>query len=132
MGRACAASSSSSGPSVTSRPRSRIATRSQIRSTSARRWVEKTTVAILVDRLRAAPWTTDVAAGDDLVRVTVSDPVAAAAGILPLVVAAGVVLDSFERARPTLEDVFLELVGPATADDLDGRGFIRPREVSDR
>jgi ABC-2 type transport system ATP-binding protein len=89
-------------------------------------------VAILVDRLRAAPWTTEVAAGDDLVRVTVSDPVAAAAGILPLVVAAGVVLDSFERARPTLEDVFLELVGPATADDLDGRGFIRPREVSDR
>lgn len=90
------------------------------------------TVAILIDRLRAAPWTTDVAAGDDLVRVTVSDPVAAADGILPLVVAAGVVLDSFERARPTLEDVFLELVGPATADDLDGRGFIRPREVSDR
>jgi ABC-2 type transport system ATP-binding protein len=89
-------------------------------------------IAILVDGLRAAPWTTDVAAGDDLVRVTVLDPVAAAAGILPLVVAAGVVLDSFERARPTLEDVFLELVGPATADDLDGRGFIRPREVSDR
>jgi ABC-2 type transport system ATP-binding protein len=89
-------------------------------------------VASLIDRLRAASWATDVAAGDDLVRVTVSDPVAAAAGILPLVVAAGVVLDSFERARPTLEDVFLELVGPAAANDLDGRGFIRPREVSDR
>jgi ABC-2 type transport system ATP-binding protein len=89
-------------------------------------------VRVLVDRLRAAPWTTEVSARDDLVRVTVSDPVAAAVAILPLVVAAGVVLDSFERARPTLEDVFLELVGPAAADDLDGRGFIRPREVSDR
>ena len=89
-------------------------------------------VGVLVDRLRAAPWTTDVSARDDLVRVTVSDPVAAAGGILPLVVAAGVILDAFERARPTLEDVFLELVGPAAADDLDGRGFIRPREVSDR
>jgi ABC-2 type transport system ATP-binding protein len=89
-------------------------------------------VGVLVDRLRAAPWTTDVSARDDLVRVTVSDPVGAAVAILPLVVAAGVVLDSFERARPTLEDVFLELVGPAAADDLDGRGFIRPREVSDR
>jgi len=89
-------------------------------------------VDVLVDRLRAAPWTTVASAGDDLVRVTVSDPVAAAGGILPLVVAAGVVLDAFERTRPTLEDVFLELVGPATADDLDGRGFIRPREVSDR
>ena len=89
-------------------------------------------VRVLVDRLRAAPWTTDVSAGDDLVRVTVSDPVAAAGAILPLVVAAGIVLESFERARPTLEDVFLELVGPAAADDLDGRGFVRPREVSDR
>ena len=49
---ACAyrARSSSSGPSVTSRPWSRIPTRSQIRSTSARTWVEKMTVA-----LRAAP-----------------------------------------------------------------------------
>jgi ABC-2 type transport system ATP-binding protein len=89
-------------------------------------------VTLLVDRLRAAPWATDVSARDDLVRVTVSDPVAAAGGILPLVVAAGVVLTSFERARPTLEDVFLELVGPAAADDIDGRGFIRPRHVSDR
>ena len=89
-------------------------------------------VGALVDRLRAAPWAVDVTTGDDLVRVAVSDPVAAADGILPLVVAAGVVLEGFERARPTLEDVFLELVGPPSPDDLDGRGFIRPREVSDR
>ena len=89
-------------------------------------------VSALVDRLRAAPWAVDVTTGDDLVRVAVSDPVAAADGILPLVVAAGVVLEGFERARPTLEDVFLELVGPPSPDDLDGRGFIRPREVSDR
>ena len=47
--------------------------------------------------------------------------------ILPIVVAAGVCLASFERARPTLEDVFLELVGPASSDELDGRGFVRPR-----
>ena len=89
-------------------------------------------VATLVDRLRAAPWTTDVAASDGLVRITVSDPDAAAGGLLPLVVEAGVALESFERARPTLEDVFLELVGPATTTDLDGRGFVRPREVTDR
>ena len=89
-------------------------------------------VSALVDRLRAAPWTTDVSATAGLLRVTVSDPDAAAGGILPLVVAGGVVLESFERARPTLEDVFLQLVGPAAADDLDGRGFVRPREVPDR
>ena len=89
-------------------------------------------VAGLVERLRAAPWTTDVTAGAGLVRITVSDPNAAASGVLPMVVAAGVTLESFERARPTLEDVFLELVGPAAPLDLDGRGFVRPREVADR
>jgi ABC-type uncharacterized transport system ATPase subunit len=31
--------------------------------------------------------------------------------LLPAVVATGVRLDRFERVRPTLEDVFLELVG---------------------
>ena len=51
---------------------------------------------------------------------------------MTLVVESGVVLDLVARARPTLEDVFLELVGPAVPDDLDGRGFVRPREVSDR
>ena len=89
-------------------------------------------VAALIDRLRAAPWTTDVSIEHDVVRVAVSDPDAASGEILSFVVATGVVLDSFERARPRLEDVFLELVGPAKPDDLDGRGFVRPREVTDR
>ena len=80
----------------------------------------------------ASRGSSDVAADDGLIRITVSDPGAAASGVLPLVVAADVVLESFERARPTLEDVFLELVGPASADELDGRGFVRPRAVTDR
>jgi ABC-2 type transport system ATP-binding protein len=83
----------------------------------------------LAERLRAAPWTrsVDVAAG--AIRVDVTDAATASREILPLVVAAGVVLASFEQARPTLEDVFLELVGPAAPDELDGRGFLRPREA---
>jgi ABC-2 type transport system ATP-binding protein len=89
-------------------------------------------VAGLVDQLRAAPWTTDVSVSAGQIRVTVSDPGAAANAVLPLVVAGGVVLETFERARPTLEDVFLELVGPAAAEDLDGRGFVRAREIADR
>ncbi len=89
-------------------------------------------VATLVERLRAAPWTTDVALEAGRLRVAVADPEAAAGGVLALVVGAGVVLESFERARPTLEEVFLELVGPAAADDLDGRGFVRPREAAQR
>jgi ABC-2 type transport system ATP-binding protein len=94
---------------------------------------QEAAVAGLVERLRAAPWvkevTTATDAATDLVRVTVADPDAAAGMILPLVVASGVTLDSFDRVRPTLEDVFLELVGPPAADELDGRGFVRQREV---
>ena len=87
-------------------------------------------VGRLVERLRASAWATDVTRGTGgIVRVVVDDPDVAAAAILPLVVEAGVQLAAFERARPTLEDVFLELVGPPGADELDGRGFVRPREV---
>ena len=43
--------------------------------------------------------------------MSVTDEAAASAGLLPLVVAAGVRLAAFERVRPSLEDVFLRLVG---------------------
>jgi ABC-2 type transport system ATP-binding protein len=92
---------------------------------------QEAAVAALRARLAATTWATDVtAAVDGRIRVVVSDADAAAAGILPLVVEAGVRLASFERARPSLEDVFLELVGPPGPEDLDGRGFVRPREVA--
>jgi hypothetical protein len=68
----------------------------------------------LVTRLGGAPWTTAVTTGPDgRIRVVVADADEASARILPLVVEAGVRLASFERARPTLEDVFLELVRTA-------------------
>ena len=87
-------------------------------------------VAALVDRLRATPWVTDVgAASDGDMRVAVSDPAAAGVPLLAMTVEMGVRLASFERIRPTLEDVFLELVGTPGPDELDGRGFVRPREV---
>jgi len=84
----------------------------------------------LIAALRAARWVTTASVSAGTITVTVSDPAAAADEILPLVVAAGVTLDAFERARPTLEEVFLELVGPTAPDDLDGRGFVRPREAT--
>jgi ABC-2 type transport system ATP-binding protein len=89
-------------------------------------------VNALVERLRGEPWTSGVEAVAGTLRVTVSDAAAAARGILPVVVSAGIVLASFEQARPTLEDVFLELVGPASAEELDGRGWLRPRGADDR
>ena len=87
-------------------------------------------LARLVEALRAAPWTGEVVAKEGSgLRVSVEEPDAAAREILPLVVSAGVILTAFEQARPTLEEVFLALVGPPSPDDLDGRGFVRWREV---
>ncbi|HYN48920.1 MAG TPA: ABC transporter ATP-binding protein [Candidatus Nanopelagicales bacterium] len=79
-------------------------------------------VATLTAALRAAAWTRDVRADHGVLRVFVTDAERAAAEALPLVVAAGVRLARFERVRPTLEDVFLELVG------TDGTGAPGPEE----
>jgi ABC-2 type transport system ATP-binding protein len=68
-------------------------------------------VAAIITTLQEAGWTRTVREQHGMVRVTVGDAEAAAAGILPIVVAAGVRLARYERVRPNLEDVFLELVG---------------------
>jgi ABC-2 type transport system ATP-binding protein len=72
-------------------------------------------VASLAAALRAAAWTRDVRADHGILRVVVTDAELAAAEALPLVVATGVRLARFERVRPTLEDVFLQLVGADAA-----------------
>jgi len=91
---------------------------------------QEAAIARLVETLRATAWVTDVSpSADGNLRITVRDPGAAGASLLAMVVGAGVRVAVFERVRPTLEDVFLELVGTPTADELDGRGFVRPRET---
>jgi ABC-2 type transport system ATP-binding protein len=83
-------------------------------------------VAALVESLRAAAWTRDVRDDHGIVRVFVTDAGQAAAEALPLVVAAGVRLARFERVRPTLEDVFLQLVGNDAGDGAgDGSGAVQ-------
>jgi len=71
------------------------------------------TVAALVATVRAQSWTREVRMESGVVRVFVTDADRASTEMLPLVVASGVRLGRFERVRPTLEDVFLALVGPA-------------------
>ena len=68
-------------------------------------------VASLVDRLRAEAWASDVRLEHGMVRATATDAQAAAAGVLPLVAASGVRVFRIEHVRPSLEDVFLQLVG---------------------
>jgi len=72
---------------------------------------QEAALAGLVERLRAAAWTRDVRLDHGIVRVMVTDTERAIAEALPLVVGAGVRLARFERVRPTLEDVFLQIVG---------------------
>jgi hypothetical protein len=73
-------------------------------------------VAALVTRFRETPWIDGVREDGGRVVVSVSDEAAASAGLLPIVVAGGVRLAAFERVRPTLEDVFLRLVGRGTGE----------------
>jgi ABC-2 type transport system ATP-binding protein len=67
-----------------------------------------------MDTLRASlarqPWCAGLTDDGVAIIVAVRDEAAAAAGLLPLVVGVGVRLVRYERVRPTLEDVFLQLV----------------------
>lgn len=66
----------------------------------------------LVAALRAAPWAGEVVREPDAgIRVVASDPIRAGHEILPLVAGEGVELQRFERGAPSLEDIFLRLVG---------------------
>ena len=74
---------------------------------------QEAALGALIGILRATPWIDHVAEMAGSVTVSVTDEAAASAGLLPMVVAAGVRLAAFERVRPSLEDVFLRLVGRA-------------------
>jgi len=70
-------------------------------------------VADLAARLRSTEWIDRVTETESGLIVSVSDATLASSGLLPIVVAAGVRLAAYERVRPSLEDVFLRLVGRA-------------------
>ena len=74
---------------------------------------QDTLVAALTTRLAGVPWIERVTATESGLVVMVSDADRASAELLPIVVETGVRLAAFERVRPSLEDVFLRLVGRA-------------------
>jgi ABC-2 type transport system ATP-binding protein len=82
---------------------------------------QEAALGALVATLRATAWVDGVAERDGSLTVSVTDEAAASAGLLPLVVAAGIRLATFERARPSLEDVFLRLVGREPDASSNGR-----------
>jgi ABC-2 type transport system ATP-binding protein len=64
-----------------------------------------------VEELRQLPWVISVAPRNGAFRITVRDVQSAKHALLELAVNSGVVLNRYEEVRPTLEDVFLQLVG---------------------
>ena len=75
-------------------------------------------VSELTQSLRALPWVTSVTERRGEIRVIAGDTEAARKGLLPLVAQTGIALVRFERDHPSLEDIFLRLVG-------DDRGLER-------
>src|SRR5574338_939138 len=65
----------------------------------------------LADALRGIAGVRGVEASHGTLRVAVDDHASVASGLLAAIAAQGVPILSFERQRPTLEDVFLQLVG---------------------
>ena len=82
---------------------------------------QEAVLGALAVTLRATAWIDGVTERDGRLTVSVTDEAAASAGLLPLVVAAGVRLAAFERVRPSLEDVFLRLVGREPDTEPGGR-----------
>jgi ABC-2 type transport system ATP-binding protein len=63
------------------------------------------------ESLHTLPWVTAVAPRNGAFRITVRDVQAAKHELLPLAVKSGLTLNRYEEVRPSLEDVFLQLVG---------------------
>ena len=72
---------------------------------------QEAAVARLVAALRGAAWVAAVDEAHGVLRVAVHDEANAGRALLAAVAEQGMALLAFERQRPTLEDVFLQLVG---------------------
>jgi ABC-2 type transport system ATP-binding protein len=68
-------------------------------------------LALWAEDLRRLPWVTEVAPRNGAFRITVKDVQSAKRELLALAVKSGLTLNRYEEVRPSLEDVFLQLVG---------------------
>jgi len=75
-------------------------------------------VEVVVDAIRRESWSREIDTIGNMLRIHVADPETADRRILQMLATSGLRISSFERERPSLEDVFLELVGHhRTAED---------------
>jgi ABC-2 type transport system ATP-binding protein len=82
--------------------------------------------AALAAALRAQPWATEVTASGTHLRVLVRDVARAEREVPAAVVASGATLVRYEQVLPTLEDIFIRLVGS----DVAATGATESREVA--
>jgi ABC-2 type transport system ATP-binding protein len=62
--------------------------------------------------LRQVPWVSAVTTQNGTLRILVKELQTAKQALLTMAVSAGLILNRYEEIRPSLEDVFLKLVGP--------------------
>ena len=77
-------------------------------------------LASFAETIRGASWVTGVDASHGILRIAVGDGSAAGRQLLAAAAAAGLALVRLERQRPTLEDVFLQLVGRGVSPENPG------------
>jgi ABC-2 type transport system ATP-binding protein len=76
-------------------------------------------LARMADALRSRPWVRDIRTDGLIGRINVRDTEPAPTELLRIVTAAGARVTRIERVRPTLEDVFLELVGRESPSEME-------------
>jgi ABC-2 type transport system ATP-binding protein len=72
---------------------------------------DQAALSLWVEDLRRLPWVTAVTPRNEAFRISVRDVQSAKRELLALAANSGLSLNRYEEVRPTLEDVFLQLVG---------------------
>ena len=72
---------------------------------------DQAALSLWAQELRRLPWVISVVPRNDAFRITVRDVQSAKRALLAMAVNSGLTLNRYEEVRPSLEDVFLQLVG---------------------
>ena len=72
---------------------------------------DQAALSLWAQELRRLPWVISVVPQNNAFRITVRDVQSAKRTLLGMAINSGLMLNRYEEVRPSLEDVFLQLVG---------------------